>query len=674
MVAFLRRIFDYVIIRLSGIFDPDFYAQYFADSCEPQRDFLWHYLVEGWREGLNPSPEFNTAFYLNQYPDVRQMGINPLAHYIRKGRPEGRLPRKAMDRIYPRYPLWIKKFDRLTINDRWKIKRKIRGFSNKPAFAIFYVVGEIQAIQLECSLLSLKKQIYKNWNAFLFIRSNDQNHKGVKQNIVYPGNSRIKTRFFESETDLQTLMKQILKTCRADFLGLMSLGDVLSPHTFYLLADAINQDPDAAVLYTDEDQLDRNGQRENPYFKPDWNPDLFLSQDFINDFGIFRMDLVRSADGLIILNNSINDWDLAMRITERVPGDMIHHIPFPLCHKYAADIPENSQPPREKEHEKQKSVLENHIQRTGIRASTEISRSGAYRICYHLPTPAPKVTIIIPTRNEHLLLSACLDSIRQHTHYDDYEIIIVDNGSDDPGALSYLTALGKEEKIKLLSYQQPFNFAAINNFAAKEAKGEIILFMNNDVDVISENWLSELVSHAARPEIGAVGALLFYPQDTIQHAGVILKPDDIAGHIYVNEPRGYRGVRNRAELVQNFSAVTAACMAVEKVKFNQVSGFNEQQLAVAYNDIDLCLRLIKAGYRNLWTPYAQLYHHESASRGLDTEGETSSRFMAEKNVMQATWEDILKADPAYNPNLSFTDLSCRLAFPPRTKKPWLEIS
>jgi GT2 family glycosyltransferase len=285
------------------------------------------------------------------------------------------------------------------------------------------------------------------------------------------------------------------------------------------------------------------------------------------------------------------------------------------------------------------------------------------RIRFAVPVPAPKVSIIIPTRDRAELLRQCIDSVQQKTTYPSYEIIVVDNGSTEEATLQYFAAIASDD-VRILRDDSPFNFSALNNRAVGHATGEFVCLLNNDIEVITPDWLDELIGIAAQPGIGAVGARLWYPDDTIQHGGVILGIGGVAGHIHHGLRRGQTGYFDRAVLTQNLSAVTAACLVIRKAIYAEVGGLDEQ-LAVAFNDIDFCAKVASAGYRNAWTPHAELYHHESASRGSDIAPEKLERFQREIRWMQNRWRDFLTSDPAYNPNLSLESTPFTLAFPPR---------
>jgi GT2 family glycosyltransferase len=308
--------------------------------------------------------------------------------------------------------------------------------------------------------------------------------------------------------------------------------------------------------------------------------------------------------------------------------------------------------------------LNDHFGRSGVNAKAESVRCG-YRVRYALPAILPLVSLIVPTRNGLELLQRSVESILTKTLYKKYELLIVDNGSDDPDTIEYLQSLADISRVRVIRDDGPFNYSALNNAAVKLAHGEIIGLINNDVEVISPGWLCEMVSHALRPEIGAVGARLWYSDNTIQHAGVVLGIHGIAGHVHRFLPREHAGYYGRASLIQSFSAVTAACLIVRKSVFEAVGGLNETELQVACNDVDFCLRLVEAGYRNIWTPYAELYHHESSTRGADDTPEKRARSARENEYMKARWGDFLGRDPAYSPNLSLENEDFNLAWPPR---------
>ena len=368
------------------------------------------------------------------------------------------------------------------------------------------------------------------------------------------------------------------------------------------------------------------------------------------------------------------DWDLALRVIDETTPDRIVHIPKILYHwraipgSTALQLSEKNYPV-----EAARRALADHFKRRGEDVELVPVPGDHWRIKRRLPSAVPSVSLIIPTRNRLEFIQPCVESILAKTTYPDYEILIVDNQSDDPATLAWLDAIvqptgdrpGRASRVRVVHNDAPFNFSAICNHGVREARGALIGLLNNDLEVITSDWLEEMVSHVLRPEIGCVGAMLYYPNDTIQHAGVVLGIGGVAGHAFRDFPRGTEGKFNRARLVQNYMAVTAACLLVRKSVYAEVGGFDEDTLAVAFNDVDFCLKVAAAGYRNLWTPYAEFYHHESASRGVDDTPEKAERFRSEVELMLRRWGPALQNDPAYNPNLTLELNDFSLASPPR---------
>lgn len=386
------------------------------------------------------------------------------------------------------------------------------------------------------------------------------------------------------------------------------------------------------VLYTDHDHLDEDDERCQPVFKPDWSPDLFVQHNYIGPAVFFRAEFCRkhgadqsvsSLDSLLVVDGDGNGL-----IDDVFAAAKIAHIPKVLYHR------------------RQKTNGGADDFRDSGSLSAEMRHS------YLLPETLPEVTLIIPTRDRLDILQPCIDSVLQKTTYPAYHIIIVDNQSVESVTLEWLAQIEQDERVTVLPYDQPFNYAALNNFAVQQSSGDIVGLINNDVEVINPGWLEEMVRHAWRPEIGCVGAKLYYGDGRIQHAGVILGAGGGTAHSHRYFERGAAGYCGRLTLVQNVSAVTGACLLVRRELFEQVGGLEAEHLQIAWNDIDLCLKVQAAGYRNLWTPHAELYHHESVSRGRDVSPEQRQRYQAEKAWMQQRWGEALWRDPYYNPNLT----------------------
>jgi len=484
---------------------------------------------------------------------------------------------------------------------------------------------------------------------------------------------RIKVTYRPSNGHICEATNTALALASGEFVALFDHDDLLAPTALYEVAAELDEHPDAQLIYSDEDKIDMEDRRFDPYFKPDWNPDLNHGQNYISHLTVYRTELIRSLEGFRKGYEGSQDWDLILRAIEKIPAASIRHIPKLLYHWRAApgstalQLAEKNYPV-----EAARMALEDHFRRTGEKVELLPVPGDHWRIRYPLPSPAPLVSLIIPTRNAVKFVRQALKSILDKTDYPNFEVIIVDNNSDDPDTVAFFAELagGSDPRIRVLPYGAPFNYSAINNFAVREAHGDIVGLLNNDIEVINADWLTEMVSQALRPGIGAVGAMLYYPLNTVQHAGVILGLGGVAGHPFKEFPRGDHGQKNRLRLVQNYSAVTAASLVIRKDRFLEVGGLNEKDLPIAFNDVDFCCKLISAGYRNLWTPHAEFYHHESATRGVEDTPEKKARFQSEIDYMMNTWGSLLMSDPAYNPNLTLVGEDFSPAYLSRAIKPW----
>jgi len=366
------------------------------------------------------------------------------------------------------------------------------------------------------------------------------------------------------------------------------------------------------------------------------------------------------------------DYDLTLRCIEEIQPKQIEHLPWVLYHWRAGDQSTAScATAKPYAQEAARRAVQEHLDRTGI-AGTVVPSHGVYlQTKYALPRERPMVSIVIPTRDQASSLQKCLDSIFHKTDYEHYEVIVLDNESCDSETLEFLARLKKHDRVQVERIEGGFNYSRLNNRGVDLSRGSLVALLNNDVEVINDGWLSEMVSRMVRPEVAMVGARLWYPNGTIQHGGVILGAGGIAGHAHVGLRRDEPGYFARAHLAQNLSAVTTACALVKREVYLKLGGLDEN-LAVTFNDIDFCLRLREAGYQIVWSPHAELIHHESASRGFDDSTPKQTRFLAEVDYMNSKWDGLLQRDPFYNPNLSLGEDLFTLAFPPRTTKPWRE--
>ncbi len=563
------------------------------------------------------------------------------------------------------YPRWIREFDTLSDEVRTAMRTHTENFAYKVLVSIVMRVHNPDTALLDRAIASVRTQIYPNWE--LCIADDASTDAAIRPLLErYALNdARIKVFFREENGHISVASNSALALAGGEWIALLDYDDVFAEHALFWVVDAINKHPTCLLIYSDEDKIDEVNVRSDPHFKCDWNADLFYSKNMFSHLGVYQTNLVREVGGFRTGLEGSQDYDLALRCIERISPSQIHHIPRVLYH-WRIHAGSTAHTPDAKPYAMVagERALNEHLARCGVAATAESVGDG-YRVRYALPEQLPLVSLIIPTRNSLKLLRQCVESILTKTTYFNYEIIIVDNGSDDRATLRYLEELDARPGVRVLRDAQPFNYSALNNAAVKVARGEVVGLINNDVEVINGDWLTEMVSHAMRPEIGAVGARLWYSDDTLQHAGVVLGIHGVAGHVHRFLPRGNVGYCGRAALIQSFSAVTGACLVVRKSSYEAVGGLNEVELQVACNDIDFCLKLREAGFRNLWTPYAELYHHESSSRGHDDTPEKLARSAREVAYMKARWGALLLNDPAYSPNLTLDAEDFSLAWPPR---------
>jgi glycosyltransferase involved in cell wall biosynthesis len=561
------------------------------------------------------------------------------------------------------YQRWIREVEK---TDLEALRDRANELPQKPLISIVMPTYNSNVIWLREVIESIRSQIYANWE--LCIADDASTNEDVKALLREYQNldQRVKVVFRSENGHISNASNSALQIATGEFVGLVDHDDLLSPDALFWVADAINKDPAVGMIYSDEDKIDSKGLRQSPYFKSDWNLDLFYSHNMFSHFGVYKRSVLVKIGGFRVGYEGSQDYDLALRAYEIVGDAGIAHIPKVLYHwRIHNESTAGGAEAKPYAMIAGERAINDHFVRTGVDAYVRFTGFG-YRPYYSVPDLAPMVSIIIPTRNGLNLLKKCIDSILTKTAYKSFEIIIVDNNSDDKSTLEYLYKLGDQEIIRVIRDPMEFNYSALNNLAVMQAKGSIIALLNNDVEVISPEWMGEMVSHALREEVGAVGAKLLYPNNLIQHAGVVLGVGGIANHVHRNFPDNHPGYFSRASLVNCFSAVTAACLFIRKDLYLKVGGLDEKNLAVSFNDVDLCLRLKELGLRNIFTPYAILYHHESATRGYEDSPEKLKRFQSEIDYMQSRWGSLIKNDPMYNPNLSRVSEDFSLFWPDKS--------
>ncbi len=546
-------------------------------------------------------------------------------------------PRRSVDSASD-YQAWLLRH-RATAEELEGMRGKLRDFVGAPLISIITPVFNTPVFWLEAAVDSVLAQIYENWELILIDDASTDEGTLAALPTLAARDSRIRVTRLNESGGISGASNHGLSSARGDWVGLLDHDDILEPDALYRTAELLQSHPDADLIYSDEDKLTEGGF-DAPLFKPDWSPDFFLSYNYICHFTTLRRRLVDEVGGFREEFDGAQDYDLFLRIVEKT--DRIHHIPRILYHwRRSAFSTSDNIRRKPKALEAGKKAINQHLERRGEAGYVAVDwRTHAYWVKREIGQRR-KVSIIIPARDGLPLLSRCVESLVKKTSYQEFEIVIVNNDSESAEAHEYFA----RTPHRVLHFQGPFNFSAINNFAVEETDSPWLLFLNNDIEVIEQEWLGVMVQHVQRPEVGAVGARLLYRNDTIQHAGVVLGVGGIAQHAFRHFGAEDPGVCRQLQVTRNYSAVTGACLLTRREVFEEIGGFDEERLPVTFNDVDLCLRMRRAGYLVVYTPFAKLYHHESATRRRSIEAR-------ETDVMRERWPDLLERDPYYNPNLS----------------------
>ncbi|NYT36441.1 glycosyltransferase [Allopusillimonas soli] len=531
------------------------------------------------------------------------------------------------------YPLWVQRFHGLQDIDTKLIRKQIEHWPDKPVFKIF-VTGE-QEEALQTTLASLHHQLYQQ---FEILQCTDvAAFAALAQRHIF----------------------------NADWYVFLVAGTSISEHALYWLAYEARQWPDATIIYTDHDFFGPDQIPQDPVFKPDWSPQLLCSTNYIGSAVAYRTkELAKELEAVDKQLYHGQNHDLLFRLCEVAKPKHILHIPAPLWHfpinqanRAATEMPEPD-------------PVSRHLKRIGAKGNVISNHNDYYHIRYDISDPKPKVSIIIPTRDAFEHLKACIESVLKKSSYDNFEIFIVDNKTTDSAAIAYLNSLRSHRKIRILSYEKEFNYSAINNWAVSHSDGSVLCLLNNDTEVITPDWIEEMLGYLVQPEVGVVGAKLLFDDGSVQHAGDVVGVGGCATHLHANLPKESEGYCARAVLAQDLSAVTGACLMTWRHLYIALNGLDADKLPVAFNDVDYCLRVREAGRRVVWTPHAQLYHHESISRGADTSRKQRLRAKAEVAYMRRRWGEAMHHDPFYNPNLNYQRADFSFSGSPRIHYPW----
>jgi GT2 family glycosyltransferase len=588
-------------------------------------------------------------------PNLRAILRHPLASSRRKAYRDSLVSR-------PEYQEWISRYDRLDDRDRQLIAAHIARFEEAPRISVVMPVHDPPLAHLRAAIRSVVDQLYPSWE--LCIADDASSDPAVRAALAELRDPRIRVAGRREQGGIAAASNTALELASADWVALLDHDDLLAPHALYMVAAEIDAHPDAAMIFSDEDAVDEEGRRFGPLFKPDWNPELMLGQNAFNHLGVFRTAEMRALGGFRLKREGSQDWDLVLRMADVVGAGRIRHIPHILYHWRRASPGER---PRQfsRRHAAEAAAaaeesLRDHLARKGVAASFVAHEGESWKqVLRAPPSPPPPVTVIVPAAGRNI--RHVVDGLLGGTDYAPFEILLV-GSTAPPGIDAY-----PEDRVRLLTVPDGATPAVLRNRGVKEARGELVVLLDEGIIPSGPRWLAELVAQAARPEIGAAGGTVLSSRGRIRHGGLLLGIDGVAAPAH----RGWRGEAagyfGRARLAQDMSAVSAACMATRRSLYREVGGF-DPLLARHHGDVDYCLRLRRAGYRIIWTPLARL---EQMAEGRRTPNGDAAE---ERALMRARWADVLDNDPAGNPNLSLENGDFELAFPPRARKPWKEAA
>jgi GT2 family glycosyltransferase len=562
------------------------------------------------------------------------------------------------------YRTWVDRFDTLDDAARTRIARQVDALDTPPTFSIVMPVHDPDPEFLTAALESVRQQIYPHWELCV---ADDASVSAEVVELVEEAaeaDPRIKLVRRTKRGHISVATNSALALARHTWVAFLDHDDVLAEHALALVALAVVAHPMVKLVFSDEDKLDAEGRRSQPYFKPDFDPVLLLGQNYLAHLRVVRRDVLERLGGCREGFEGSQDWDLHLRLAEILSDDEVVHIPRVLYHwRIHAGSAAATVEAKPYAKDSGARAITQHLERTGRPGRLFPVLGGWWRVGWAVPDPAPLVTVIICTRDgEHL--RRCLESLWLRTTYSRFEVLIVDNRSVRADTQEVL-ALAGQRGARVRRDPRPFNFSALNNDAVKEATGELVCFLNDDIEVITPEWLEEMVGQISQAKVAAVGAKLYFPDGKVQHAGVAIGRGGVASHLGRDGDRLDMGYFGHSALARQCSAVTAAAMLIRRDVFESVGGFDEVDLAVAFNDVDLCVRLRQAGWRVVWTPFAEHIHHESATRGLDNLHDP--RFAKENALMERRWGYLFAEDPFFNVNLDLDEAgTVVLACPPRT--------
>lgn len=575
--------------------------------------------------------------------------IRPLSDWNRKRLAKRRAAKKK------NYQEWISHYDNFEAKTMPANARGLASEGQGPRISIALPLRTDDARVIVACVESIRHQLYSNWELCIAGHASTDALIGEQLRALAKADARI--RYITAHEAGISLMHLAIGQCTGPCIAAIGDCGSLPAHALLFIGKALKDEPKLSFLYVDDDHIDSAGNRLSPRFKPDWNEYLLRSGNYIGHFFVFKNGLQQGLHEAQSGPAAAEDYDLILKCTEQLDAAQIGHIPFVLYHApsktEARALPGHQQ------------ALQQHYERKGVGAIVEITDQQQLRTRYALPAQLPTVSIVIPSKDRPQLLRKCVSSILHKTRYPNFDIVFIDNGTTDPEAIDQIKQLLADPRFKVIEDASPFNYSRLNNAAVRQSSGQYVCLMNNDVEIIDPNWLHEMVSVAIQPGVGAVGARLLYPDTSLQHVGVIVGLGGVAGHAFKGMPAGDPCYMDRAVVVQEYSAVTAACLLTPRAVYDRVGGLNEEHLTIAFNDIDYCLKVRESGDKVIYTPYAEFFHHESASRGKEDTREKKLRFAGECQYMKTRWGHWFARDPAYNPNLTINFEDFSLATPPK---------
>jgi glycosyltransferase involved in cell wall biosynthesis len=525
--------------------------------------------------------------------------------------------------------------------------------TERPSIAILMTVCDPQPIAVRKAIDSVQRQTSDNWQ--LCIADDASTTPEVIQVLANAAQSdkRIQLRLLSRRGGISAASNTAFELVSSPFVARLDQDGTLARCAVDILSRYLSHGNHMRLAYSDEDRIGPSGERFEPFFKPDFSRELLYSSNYLNHLTVYDSETIRRIGGWGSEFDGAQDYDLNLRIVEVIDEKQIGHVPMILYHQRAVPVSASDGTAVEAG----RRAVSEHLARRSVSAQVHIVADAMHRVRYELANPEPMVSIIIPFRDDADVLQQCMSSILEKTSYRNYELVLVDNGSIEPSTLSLLRSYQKDPRVHILPQPGAFNYSALNNRAVEYSHGDYLCLLNNDTIVITPDWLEDMVGYASQPGVGCVGAKLYYPSGAIQHAGVVLGLSGLADHAFRNRPGDDPGYFGRLQIASNYSAVTGACLVVSRAVYLEAGGLDERDLQVAFNDVDFCIKVKSRGYRNVMTPFAELFHHESSSRGLDR----TLRFTREVQVMKQRYGALLDSDPCYSPHLTRTkdDFSLR---------------